>query len=564
LRLTEIKLAGFKTFVDPTVIPMSGNLVGIVGPNGCGKSNIIDAVRWVLGESRASALRGESLQDVIFNGSVTRKPVGRASVELIFDNNAGRAAGQWKVYNEIAIRRVIQRNAESSYYINNIRVRRRDITDLFLGTGVSGRGYAIIEQGMISRIIEARPQELRAFLEEVAGISRYHEKRHETGLRLADTRNNMQRMDDVLQELDKQQQHLTIQAEHAARYQFLHKQLAATQHALWTQRKQQATELRNKAQQKIESLIQKIEVARANLQELAEKLIELRTHHQAVNDQQHRIREELYAAKGEITRIEQNIQHVRINKEQLNQQLTQAQLQLQNHKQQLDEANESLETWLTELAQARSDHVANQDEYEREVEKLPQIEAAMQADQMQLTELREKLLLIRQNEKLQQNQRAYIEKTLQQLTVRRERLAAQQSDQPEIDLAQLDKLRLESTEFTASLEKDQCLLGKYEIQMYGAQQRRDTLQQTIQLLQRDLAQANARLDVLRRLQDQIEDNQELNTWMAEKQLNVLPRLWQQISVESGWETALEAVLRERLQSVIIDHLEQLLDWEFFQ
>jgi chromosome segregation protein len=218
LRLSRIKLAGFKSFVDPTEIPLPGDLVGVVGPNGCGKSNVIDAVRWVLGESRASALRGESMQDVIFNGSANRKPVGRASVELMFDNNLGKAAGQWSSYAEISIKRILRRDGESTYHINNIHVRRRDVADIFLGTGVGGRGYAIIEQGMISRIIEAKPEELRVLLEEAAGISRYRERRRETESRLADTRDNLLRISDICQELGKQLIRLERQAEVARRF----------------------------------------------------------------------------------------------------------------------------------------------------------------------------------------------------------------------------------------------------------------------------------------------------------------------------------------------------------
>ena len=204
MRLTQIKLSGFKSFVDPTSIHVPGQLVGIVGPNGCGKSNVIDAVRWVLGESRASALRGDSMQDVIFNGSGNRKPLARASVELMFDNSLGRAAGQWSQYAELSVRRVLQRDGESSYYINGTHVRRRDITDIFLGTGLGPRAYAIIEQGMISRVIEAKPEELRVFLEEAAGISRYKERRRETEHRLADTRENLARVTDIRTELGAQ------------------------------------------------------------------------------------------------------------------------------------------------------------------------------------------------------------------------------------------------------------------------------------------------------------------------------------------------------------------------
>ena len=180
MRLTSIKLSGFKSFVDPTTIALPGQLIGIVGPNGCGKSNVIDAVRWVLGESKASALRSESMDDVIFNGGGDRKPVSRASVELVFDNSSGRAAGQWSQYAELSVKRVVQRDVGSSYYLNNQAVRRRDILDVFLGTGLGPRAYAVIEQGMISRIIEAKPEELRVFLEEAAGVSRYKERRKDT------------------------------------------------------------------------------------------------------------------------------------------------------------------------------------------------------------------------------------------------------------------------------------------------------------------------------------------------------------------------------------------------
>src|SRR6266704_4005991 len=218
LRLTQIKLAGFKSFVDPTSIATPGQLVGIVGPNGCGKSNVIDAVRWVLGESKASALRGESMQDVIFNGAGERKPVGRASVELFFDNSQGRIGGQWGQYAELSIKRVLTRDGDSTYYINNIPVRRRDIHDLFLGTGLGPRAYAIIEQGMISRVVEARPEELRIFLEEAAGVSKYRERRKETEARLADTRENLARVEDIRFELSSQIAKLDAQAKVATRY----------------------------------------------------------------------------------------------------------------------------------------------------------------------------------------------------------------------------------------------------------------------------------------------------------------------------------------------------------
>ena len=204
MRLKSIKLAGFKSFVDPTNFDLPGQLIGVVGPNGCGKSNIIDAVRWVLGESRASELRGESMQDVIFNGSGLRKPAGRASVELVFDNTDGKAQGQWAQYGEISVKRVLTRDGASNYLINQQVVRRKDIQDMFLGTGLGPRAYAIIGQGTISRIIESKPEELRVFLEEAAGVSKYKERRKETEARLEDTQENLTRVKDILRELDAQ------------------------------------------------------------------------------------------------------------------------------------------------------------------------------------------------------------------------------------------------------------------------------------------------------------------------------------------------------------------------
>src|ERR1043166_211499 len=218
MRLKLIKLSGFKSFVDPTNIPVNGNLIGIVGPNGCGKSNIIDAIRWVMGESSATRLRGDSMADVIFNGSNSRKPVAQASVELIFDNADGSAGGQYAAFAEIALRREAGRDGQSDYYINKIKARRKDFTDLFLGTGLGPRGYSIIEQGMVTRIIEAKPEELRGFVEEAAGISRYKERRRETENRIRHSRENLARVDDIRKELETQLDKLQRQSKAAARY----------------------------------------------------------------------------------------------------------------------------------------------------------------------------------------------------------------------------------------------------------------------------------------------------------------------------------------------------------
>src|ERR1700750_872611 len=221
MRLSKIKLAGFKSFVDPTTITFPSSLTGVVGPNGCGKSNIIDAVRWVMGEISAKHLRGESMADVIFNGSSARKPLGAASVELVFDNSDAKFGGAYASYNEVSLRRAVSRDGQSDYYINGAKVRRKDITQLFLGTGLGTRSYAIIEQGMISRVIEARPDDLRSFLEEAAGISKYKERRRETESRIGHTRENLDRLNDLREEVEKQIRHLQRQAATARRYQTL-------------------------------------------------------------------------------------------------------------------------------------------------------------------------------------------------------------------------------------------------------------------------------------------------------------------------------------------------------
>ncbi|MEE4245247.1 MAG: AAA family ATPase, partial [Kangiellaceae bacterium] len=218
MRLKQIKLAGFKSFVDPTVVPFPQNLTAIVGPNGCGKSNLIDAVRWVMGESSAKHLRGDSMTDVIFNGSTARKPVGQASIELVFDNSEGKLVGEFAQFAEVSVRRTVTREGQSLYFLNGTKCRRKDITDLFLGTGLGPRSYAIIEQGMISRLIESKPQELRIFIEEAAGISKYKERRRETENRIRHTRENLERLEDIREELGKQLAHLSRQANAAMKY----------------------------------------------------------------------------------------------------------------------------------------------------------------------------------------------------------------------------------------------------------------------------------------------------------------------------------------------------------
>ncbi|HEZ8104477.1 TPA: AAA family ATPase, partial [Neisseria meningitidis] len=281
MRLTHIKLSGFKSFTDPTTIYVPGQLVAVIGPNGCGKSNVIDAVRWVLGEASAKQLRGESMQDVIFNGAATRRPAPRASVELVFDNSDHSLQGAWGQYAEVSIKRQLTRQGESTYFINNQTVRRRDITDLFLGTGVGARGYAVIEQGMISRIIEARPEELRAYIEEAAGVSKYKERRKETEGRLKDTREHLQRLGDLQNELARQVEKLEKQAETAERYKSLTAQLNQQQDLLDYAQWQQSLAAADKATAQHQSLQAQQDETAAQVQALNDEVHALQTTEQS-------------------------------------------------------------------------------------------------------------------------------------------------------------------------------------------------------------------------------------------------------------------------------------------
>jgi len=310
VRLTSLKLSGFKSFVDPTNFQVPGQLVGVVGPNGCGKSNIIDAVRWVLGESKASELRGESMQDVNFNGTNTRKPAGRSSVELVFDNSAGKAAGQWSTFAEMSVKRTLTRDGTSTYYINNQAVRRRDIQDIFLGTGLGPRAYAIIGQGMISRIIEARPEELRIFLEEAAGVSKYKERRRETENRLQDTRENLQRVDDILRELNNNLEKLQGQAEVAQKFHTLQADQEEKQKLLWLLRKNEAKSEQEKVLRDIERGHIDLEEQNAKLRHIETQIEHMRQAHYAAGDRVHHAQGELYQTNSEIGSLEAQIKFV--------------------------------------------------------------------------------------------------------------------------------------------------------------------------------------------------------------------------------------------------------------
>lgn len=560
MRLSQIKLAGFKSFVDPTHISLPGQIVGVVGPNGCGKSNVIDALRWVLGESKASALRGETMQDVIFNGSSKRKPVSRASVELIFDNSLGKAAGQWASYAEISIKRVLQRDGDSSFHINNQHVRRKDITDIFLGTGLGGRAYAIIEQGMISRIIEAKPEELRIFLEEAAGVSKYRDRRRETELRIGDTRDNLLRVSDILQELDKQLVHLGAQAEVAKQYRALETQRDTTQRLFWLVKKQEAEAQRARFTQAIEKTRTELEAETARLRDIESQLETARSGHYQLSDALHAKQGELYTANAEIARLEQHIKHVADQRQRMTQQLANTEKQIEQQQHQRQGVHSLLEHWQRQQEGAGAKVAEAEQLAQSEGQNLPQAEEAARIAQERHNELQREQLQLQQQMQLAETQRANLQRNIQQLESRRSRLLLEKDNLPGADSGALQQAQQQVNELEKERAEQVEKLARLQEQLPQADTQRRNQRDSLQQQERVLAQTEARLHALQQLQRQIDSDKNLNAWLQQHRLDKLPRLWQAIRIESGWEDALEAVLRERLNALALPSLDAAAAW----
>lgn len=560
MRLAQIKLAGFKSFVDPTQVPISNNLVGIVGPNGCGKSNIIDALRWVLGESKASALRGDSMQDVIFSGSNQRKALGRASVEIVFDNSTNKVTGEWASYSEIAIKRILHRDGVSQYYINNLQVRRRDISDLFLGTGVGGKGYAIIEQGMINRIIEAKPQELRSFLEEAAGISQYRERRQETATRLTETRKNLTRLEDICQELDLHLQHLELQARIAQQYQQLQQKQQTAQSLLWIQRKQETVKLYgsitleiNKLENELNTLLDKQNTTETQLERYKEQEYQ-------INDAVLQTQGELYATDADISRINLEVNHLQQNKTRLSQQIQEIESDLTRYGELESKTQLSLLYWAEEKTAAEM--LLNTTEQHNVCLQLvlPETEADFLQHQEKLAALKNNLLALKQDNQMQESRSAHANKNLQQLEIRISRLKQEISALPTTNAEQLYTLKTHTADIETELLHEQDLHEKISESLTEAIQSRQQISNTLQQLRHTHSESSARCQALHHLQQKIESNTQLTQWLSQQKLNALPRLWERIQVTPEWEIALEAVLRERLNSIETNQLEYSGEW----
>ncbi|WP_313951767.1 chromosome segregation protein SMC [Accumulibacter sp.] len=552
MRLTKLKLAGFKSFVDPTTIALPGQLVGVVGPNGCGKSNVIDSVRWVLGESKASELRGESMQDVIFNGSGSRKPVSRAAVELVFDNSLGRLSGQWSQYAELSVKRLLTRAGQSEYYINNLHVRRKDVTDLFLGTGLGPRAYAIIGQGTISRIIEAKPDELRVFLEEAAGVSRYKERRKETGHRLADTRDNLTRVEDIRLELGSQMERLEGQAGVARQYREYSDDLKRKQQLLSLLRRNEAQSERDRLAREIEQATIDLEAQTAVLRDLEARLEESREAHFAASDGVHAAQGELFAANAEVARLEGEIRHRRESQREYETRLAQLTNDQQHWQAQAGKLADDDQRWqdLLRLADERVEQ--GQLRLEAGQERLPLAEERQATARQAVSRQRSEIVQAEQRLHVEQTNRAHAQRSLQSIASRRERLLLERQAMPVPDEGEMADRQAELSELNEGIR---VALQAQKAQQQDVprleQQRREVLAE-VQHVQKERAEANARRIALQQLQQRLQANGKLEDWLLRHRMQHGEPLWKSLQVDAGWEAAVEAVLRERLGALPAD------------
>lgn len=557
MRLSSIKLSGFKSFAEPTTFHLPGQLVGVVGPNGCGKSNIMDAVRWVLGESRASELRGESMQDVIFNGTTSRKPASRSSVELVFDNADHRAGGQWGQFAEVAVKRVLTRDGTSSYYINNQPVRRRDVQDVFLGTGLGPRAYAIIGQGTISRIIESKPEELRLFLEEAAGVSKYKERRRETENRLSDTRENLTRVEDILRELNANLEKLEKQAEVAQRYNGLQADVTLKQHQLWYLKRSESEADQAKVKADADKAVNDLESRMADLRHIEADLETIRQAHYAAGDQVNQAQGLLYEASTEVGRLEAEIRFVVEGRQRVEQRLATLKEQTAQWATRKEDAQVEIES-LAELALTGEEKTQMlHAQVEEQALALPDLEEALRKAQASANEQRTGVVQVQQQIQVLAAEQRSIEEQSRQFTMRRERLAADRNALTAPDEARLVNLQEQLTAATETASVAEARLHELQESVPQLDENRRKQQQAVNSESARQADLSARMEALKALQEKVKTDGKLQPWLAKHGLETLQGLWSRIHIEPGWENALEAALRERLGALEVSRLDMV-------
>ena len=557
MRLNSIKLSGFKSFVEPTTFQLPGQLVGVVGPNGCGKSNIMDAVRWVLGESKASELRGESMQDVIFNGTNTRKPSSRASVELVFDNSDHRAGGQWGQFGEIAVKRVLTRDGTSSYYINNQPVRRRDVQDVFLGTGLGPRAYAIIGQGTISRIIESKPEELRLFLEEAAGVSKYKERRRETENRLSDTRENLTRVDDILRELNANLDKLEKQAEVARQFNTLQADVTLKQHQQWFLKRSESEADRAKVTADSTSAVNALESRVADLRSIEADLEAVRQAHYAAGDHVNQAQGLLYEASTDVGRLEAEIRFVVEGRQRVVQRLATLKEQAAQWATRKGDALVEIEN-LAELAvvgEEQSELLAAQ--VEEQAQTLPDLEDALRLAQKVANEQRASVSQVQQQIQVLAAEQRSIEEQSRQLSGRRDKLSADKSALAAPDETRLASLQSQLAQAQENASVADARLHELQDGLPLLDDARRAQQQLANAESGRQAELKARLEAQKALQEKVKTDGKLQPWLAKHGLENLQGLWSRIHIEQGWESALEAALRERMGALEVSRLDMV-------
>ncbi|BAL95751.1 chromosome segregation protein SMC [Rubrivivax gelatinosus] len=555
MRLNQIKLAGFKSFAEPTTFQLPGQRVGVVGPNGCGKSNIMDAVRWVLGESKASELRGESMQDVIFNGSGQRKPASRASVELVFDNASARAGGQWNAFAEIAVKRVLTRDGTSSYFINNQPVRRRDVQDVFLGTGLGPRAYAIIGQGTISRIIESRPEELRLFLEEAAGVSKYKERRRETENRLKDTRENLTRVEDILRELNLNLEKLEKQAEVAAAYRRLQDDGTTKLHQLWFLKARDAAGEEERVKTAVLAATNVLEQRMAELRHVEAELEQLRQAHYEASDELHARQGSLSEAALEVSRLEERIRYVVDGRQRAEQRLAALDAQNEGWRERQAAAEAELEDIAGQIVAAEEEADVLVAQAEDQGLELPALEDGLRAAQADANRQRNAVTQVQQQIQVLAADSRNLDEQARQLRTRRERLAGERQQLQAPDTARLDALREDEAVAAERHEEAEGRLHELSEQVPALDEQRRAAQTAVNRENAKQADIAARLEALRTLQEKVQTEGKLKPWLERHGLTGMQGLWRQVHIEPGWETALEAALRERLNALAVGRLD---------
>lgn len=554
MRLKSIKLAGFKSFVDATTVHFPTNLSAVVGPNGCGKSNVIDAVRWVMGESSAKNLRGESMTDVIFNGSSSRQPAGQASIELVFDNSDHTIQGEWNQFSEVAIKRKVTRDAQNTYYINGTKCRRKDITDIFLGTGLGPRSYAIIEQGMISRLIEAKPDELRIFIEEAAGISKYKERRRDTENRIRRTRENLERLTDIRDELGRQLERLARQAASAEKYRAWRKDERELKHKVIAHKWLQLDLSRSNYDEKIQSHENEIERLKSNRMASSSKIDALKTLSEEQKAAFDEVQAKYFQMGAEIARLEQASQHADLRRREINEEINDLQRRIlsasdrtHSDKTRIEEARLALADLIPALEATEEDMLIA----EAGVEQFLSEEQSLRE---QYNEFQRQQATREQRIESAQRQIFSLQQQVGQLEDQCERSREElKSLNAKVDNEAIEVLRAQRDESTAVVEEARAKIAELEQTLQSTEYELDAAKESRSTLTEAGHSKRGRLQAIETLLEQ-RSNEELRAFLEANGLDDCPKLNETLEVPKDWQRVVSALLSDWMHATVEDTL----------